>query len=446
MDKPTQNVVAVVGAGPAGLFAAQALAAAGIQVALINRDIRPGGLAEYGIYFEKHKIKAALRKQFRKILNHPNISYYGNVTVGQDGDLSLETIRELGFHAVMATVGAQGTKWLGLPGEDLAGVYHAKDIIYYYNGLPPFSERHFSIGKRLALIGVGNVMADIAHWAVRTLKVDEVTAVARRGPAEVKFTRQEMEYIAHNLDVEALDNEFARVGDRMRVVGQDPEQARSFILSALPKALESVSDTRLGFRFLSSPQQILGNGRGKVNGLVVDDTQLELRSDGSTRPVRIGTTHTLDVDTVIFCIGDKVSETFGLPIEWNSFVKHPSPKFPVADISYEVYDPVAKAPLDGVFVAGWSREASTGQVGLARRDAVQCSKAVLAYLATRSSSPAPENVFAALTQVLNTLEKPIIDKEGTRRLEQTELKKAQELNQEGFRFSSNADMLKAMGI
>ncbi|TFG72131.1 MAG: hypothetical protein E4H27_03205, partial [Anaerolineales bacterium] len=366
---PQNNVVAVVGAGPAGLFAAQALAAAGVQVALLNRDIRPGGLAEYGIYFEKHSIKAALRKQFQKILADPNITYYGNITVAHNGDLSLDMLREAGFSAVIATVGAQGTKWLGLPGENLAGVYHAKDIIYCYNGLPPYSERCYDIGKRIALIGVGNVMADIAHWAVRTLKVDEVTAVARRGPAAVKFTRQEMEYVANNLDVEALDAEFTRVADRMRAVGQDPEQARSFILSALPRALEQNSNTRLGFRFLSSPSQILGDGAGKVAGLEVDDTRLELRSDGSTRSVSLGTTHTLDVDTVIFCIGDKVSETFGLPVKWDSFVKHPAPHFPVDNISYEVYDPVAGAPVEGVFVAGWAREASKGQVGLARKDA-----------------------------------------------------------------------------
>ncbi len=439
-----KNTVAVVGAGPAGLFAAQALADAGLQVALINRDIRPGGLAEYGIYFEKYRIKAALRKQFRKILNDPNITYYGNITVAQDGDLSLETLRAIGFQAVIVTVGAQGTKWLGLPGEDLAGVYHAKDLIYYYNGLPPFSEQEYTIGKRLALIGVGNVMADIAHWAVRTLKVDEVTAVARRGPAEVKFTRQEMEYVAHNLDVPALDAEFARVADRMRTVGQDPEQARAFILSALPRALEQNSDTRLGFRFLSSPRKIIGNSDGKVTGLEVDDTELTLREDGSTRPVRLGTTHTLDVDTVIFCIGDKVSETFGLPIEWNSFVKHPEPRFPVDGISYEAYDPAAGAPVEGVFVAGWAREASTGQVGLARKDAVQCARAVLAYLAIETVPLQPDAPLETFNQVVQKLGKPVISKEDTVLLIQAELTEAQKRDLEDFRYVTNADMLKVI--
>ena len=71
---------------------------------------------------------------------------------------------------------------MGIPGEDLIGVYHAKDIVYHYNLLPPFSERTYQIGKRVAVIGVGNVMMDITHWLIEDQGVDEVIAVARRGP------------------------------------------------------------------------------------------------------------------------------------------------------------------------------------------------------------------------------------------------------------------------
>ena len=190
----TQNKVypvVVIGAGPAGLYAAKKLATSGARVALINRDIKPGGLAEYGIYHTKYKMKAGLRKQFAKIMNTPGINYYGNVSVGSESGLSLNDLKEMGFQAIMVTVGAQGTKWLGLPGEELKGVFHAKDIVYHYNKLPPFSTQEFAVGKRVALIGVGNVMIDIAHWLIRDLHVDEVTAVARRGPAEVKFTKKE---------------------------------------------------------------------------------------------------------------------------------------------------------------------------------------------------------------------------------------------------------------
>ena len=115
-------LVAVIGAGPAGLFASKQLASNDTHVVLLNRDIKPGGLAEYGIYYDKIKMKEGLRKQFQQILEMPLIDYYGNLTVGEQGDFSLPGLRALGFQAILVTVGAQGTKWLGLPGENLVGV------------------------------------------------------------------------------------------------------------------------------------------------------------------------------------------------------------------------------------------------------------------------------------------------------------------------------------
>ena len=159
-------LVAVVGAGPAGLYAAKQLVGQGAYVFLFNRDIKPGGLAEYGIYPDKHKMKDGLRAQFRQILANPQVEYFGNILIGNHGDLRLEDLREMGFQALLVTVGAQDTKWLGLPGESIEGVYHAKDIVYYYNRLPPYSQQPYQIGKRVVIVGMGNVMLDIAHWLV----------------------------------------------------------------------------------------------------------------------------------------------------------------------------------------------------------------------------------------------------------------------------------------
>ncbi|MCX8024122.1 MAG: NAD(P)-binding protein, partial [Thermanaerothrix sp.] len=105
--------VAIAGAGPAGLYAAQHLAENGVQVVLFNRDIRPGGLAEYGIYPDKLRLKNGLRAQFQQILSLSEVHYYGNVRIGRDGDFTLDDLRHLGFQAILVAVGAQGTKWLG---------------------------------------------------------------------------------------------------------------------------------------------------------------------------------------------------------------------------------------------------------------------------------------------------------------------------------------------
>lgn len=430
-----QYFVAVVGAGPAGLFGARELANKGARVVMFNRDIKPGGLAEYGIYLNKYTMKNGLRKQFRQVLDVPNLDYYGNIMVGAQGDLTLDDLRALGFQAILVTVGAQGTKWLGLPGEDLEGVYHAKDVVYYYNHLPPFSQKSFYFGKRCAVIGAGNVMLDVAHYLAREKKVAEIIAVVRRGPAEVKFEKKEMEYVIDNLDIAALDAEIQRVTPILQAVHQDPEAARATILEALPKALPKISDTRFRFEFLASPVQMLGDENGKLKQVELEDNIL-VEASGDTKARGTGNKRRLDVETVIFAIGDKVDDSFGLPVEWNEFVKNPNPRFPIEGISYE-------SPIEDVFVGGWSRQASTGLVGYARKDGTNASKAVWGYLQTKQPT---EPNLKALAEKLKSLNKPVVNEDDIRKLEAVEHAEAQKRGMEEFKFDTNDDMLQAMGL
>lgn len=431
----SQYYVAVIGAGPAGLFGARELVNQGARVALFNRDLKPGGLAEYGIYPNKYTMKNGLRRQFRQVLDLPKLDYYGNVSVGAQGDLTLADLRALGFQAILVTVGAQGTKWLGLPGEELEGVYHAKDVVYYYNNLPPFSQRPFRFGKCCAVIGAGNVMLDIAHYLIRERRVEEVVAIVRRGPAEVKFEKKEMEYVIDNLDIAALDAEIRRVTPIMQAVHQDPQAARTTILEALPKALPKVSDTRFRFEFLASPVQMIGDEDGKLTQVELEDNIL-VEANGDTKARGTGNKRRLDVETVIFAIGDKVDDTFGLPVEWNEFVKDPNPRFPIDGISYE-------SPIEDVFVGGWSRQASTGLVGYARKDGTNASKAVWQYLQTKQ--PVEPNL-KALAEKLKSLSKPVVSKDDVKKLEAVELAEAKKQGLEDFKFSNNEDMLQAMGL
>jgi ferredoxin--NADP+ reductase len=147
---------------------------------------------------------------------------------------------------------------------------------------------------------------------------------------------------------------------------------------------------------------------------------------------------------VVFAIGDRVDEGFGLPVQWNAFVKHPEPRFPVAGLCYEAYDPAASAPVEGVFVAGWSREASTGLVGAARKDGTNGAQAVLQYLETLP--PLAGAGQPALEARLRALPRPVVTKADWQRLEQVEAATAQRLGQTEFKFSTNAEMLAAMGL
>jgi len=440
-----KHLIAVVGAGPAGIYAAQVLANAGATVLLFNRDIKPGGLAEYGIYRDKHKMKEGLRRQFREILRSPAIHYFGNVVVGRQGDLTLEDLRDLGCQAILVTVGAQGTKWLGLAGEKLRGVYHAKDIVFHYNQLPPFSEEDFYIGQHVAIVGVGNVMMDITHWLIREMKVADVVAVARRGPAEVKFTKKEILPVICHINHDLLDAEIQRVSPAMEAVGQDPAAARQFILSAADKGIPPTSNTRFRFEFLASPSSILGDSTGTVCGLEVEDTKL-VPANGDTKARGLGTKRVIEVDTVIFCIGDKVDDSFGLPTEWGEFIKNPTPRYPMEGNSYEAFDPASGQPIEDVFVAGWSRKASDGLVGVARKDGTLGAQALMQYLAaTEPASAADVDTIAAeVLRRLSALSKRVVSKADWQQLEAAEQAEAQRRGVEEFKYSSNQEMLAAI--
>ncbi|MDK1119308.1 MAG: FAD-dependent oxidoreductase [Anaerolineae bacterium] len=436
-----QHLIAVIGAGPAGLFGARELAQSGARVVLFNRDLKPGGLAEYGIYPTKIIMKSGLRKQFHKILDNENIDYYGNITIGTQADLSLDDLKELGFQAILVTAGAQGAKWLGLPGEDLSGVYQAKDVVFYYNKLPPYSQDQYLFGKRCAIVGAGNVMLDVARYLIRQEQVEEVIAVVRRGPAEIKFDKKEMEFIISNLDQTALDKEIARVRPIMESVSQDPEAAHAKIMESLPKAFEKVSDTRFRFEFLSSPLGMLGKN-GTLTQLEIEDTTLILK-DGNTKARGTGNKRLLEVDTVVFAIGDKVDESFGLPTQWSEFVKNENPKFPMNDISYEAFNPETNTPIEGIFVGGWSRKASEGLVGYARKDGIRAAKAVMQYLEPITPD---SSAIVAVKAKIKSLNKPAVTKDDLQRLVTVEAQEAEKLGEVEFKFSSNEEMLGAMGL
>jgi ferredoxin/flavodoxin---NADP+ reductase len=431
--------VAVIGAGPSGLFGARELANQGARVVIFNRDIKPGGLAEYGVYPDKHKMKEGFRKQFKQALTNPNLIYYGNLTVGAEGDLTLADLRALGFQAILVTVGAQGTKWVGLPGEDLVGVYHAKDLVYHYNKLPPFSQERFRLGKRCAIIGAGNVMLDIAYFMSHEVKAEEIIAVVRRGPGEVNFTKEEMTRTIANLDMDAFESEMKRVLPALQAVNQDPETGRHKVLDALPKAEPKTGNSRFRFEFLTSPVQMIGESgwlaklEVEDNILVANDNDLKARGTGHKR--------TLDVEAVIFAIGDKIDDSFGLPTNSSAFATNPSPRFPIEGISYEAYNPQADAPVPDIFVGGWARKASQGLVGVARKDGTNASKAVWQYLQTLQ--PTVPNL-EAVNEKMKSLGKQIVTKEDIQKLDAIEAAEAQRQGLEEFKFATNEEMLQAI--
>ena len=437
-----QHLVAVVGAGPAGIYGTRKLAEAGHRVVLLNRDIKPGVLAEYGIFVDKEKMKTGLRKQFKRILADPKIFYVGHASVGCDKAISLEDLKNLGFSAIIVTAGAQGTKKLGIEGEDTIGVYHAKDVVYHYNFLPPFSEQTFEIGRRVAIIGMGNVMVDVANWLLNYKKIDQVVVVARRGPLEKAYDDSEFEVIEQYLDSADMRQELQRIAPQLAAVGQDVEEiTRKFV-----KEGEPAEGRRLTFRYLCSPTKVIANDQGRVAALEAEENVMVLQ-DGKTVAKGTGKTRRVEVDCVVYAIGDQVDASLGLPFSRGAFVTNPEklPGDPNLG-AYQPYDPETKKVLDGIFVAGWSRNASVGLVGVAKQDAERGMKVVNEYLAHKEglSSGDMEAKIEALIDLLNKKGVAIVTKEDTQLLESAEQEQARARKTWDFKYTTDEEMLQVI--
>ena len=434
-----QHLVAVIGAGPAGIYGTRKLTEAGHRVLLINRDIKPGGLAEYGIFLDKEKMKTGLRKQFHRILADPKVSYLGHVTVGEGKSLTLKDLQEIGFSAIVVSAGAQGTKKLGLPGEEFTGVYHAKDVVYHYNKLPPFSQRHFELGSRIAIIGMGNVMVDVANWLLNYKDIAEVTVVARRGPSEKAYDDSEFEVIEKYLDNDDMRKEIERIRPDLETAGQNVDEIiDKFVGSTTPPA-----NQRLRFRYLCSPTKVVGNSDGKVAGLEVELNKLVVEN-GRTAPKGTGQRTQIPLDCVIYAIGDQVDGSLGLPYARGAFVTNP------AELSgdpnpahYQPYDPASKQVLEGIYVIGWSRNASVGLVGVAKQDAERGMKVINAYLTSQEGFE-PEVIERKIEAVLDKLEEnkvSYVTKDDVALLEAGEKQEAKKRNTWEHKYATDEEML-----
>jgi ferredoxin/flavodoxin---NADP+ reductase len=437
------GTVFVIGAGPAGLFAAQKIALAGHEVVIFNRDVKPGGLAEYGIYPVKDKMKTGLRKQFAKVLGLPNVHYFGHVTVGANCPISIETLREFRPVAMAFAVGAQGTKKLGLPGEGALGVYSAKDFVYYYNQLPPFASQDFSTGKRVAIIGMGNVMVDIARWLILddpAHRAEEIIVVARRGPLEAKFDDKEFAHIHMYLDRAAFQEELLRVKERMESVGQDLAKVPEETFVCLKKYPEQPPiRPRLTFRFLNSPVAIGAGPDGRIAKLTVAENVLVQRNDAIACQTTEEKTD-LDVDTMIFAIGDTHDPSVGLPCGKGGYVTNCDCGDPRGN--YEVLDPASGKVAEGVYVVGWARKASEGLVGIARHDGETGANHILQYLsgvASTQSAPVTE-----IARVLRRRGVQAVPKSDLQFLAAAEENEARARGLAWYKFSDDQAMLSAI--
>jgi ferredoxin--NADP+ reductase len=438
------HVVIVVGAGPAGMALAKKLTDAGHEVIILNRDIKFGGLAEYGIFPSKLKLRGGLKKQYWEMLEQPNVHYLGNVSVGEGKDLTVEELRGLGASAIAFSIGAQGTKAIGVEGDTAKGVFHAKDVVYHFNRLPGFGDRPFDMGKHVGIIGVGDVMVDIAHWLIRYKKVERVTAIARRGPAERKYNPKEIRAVCSNMDLKGIAEEFARIKDRLAAVGQNADEVQAGLTAEFTKCEQTGSQSKMGFRFLASPKRILVDANHRVRALEMEDNKLEPKGD-DTAAVGLKQYYEFPLDSVVFAVGDRVDETVGLPYKNGVYVTNPNKTGNDPDDAlFQAYDEKSGQVIEGLFLAGWARKASEGLVGIAKRDGDWCAEVIGRYLAGPGAGrrATMADVIAKLETILKQRKSQPVDLDGLKVLEAAEKTYAGSSDAIGeFKFASNSDML-----
>jgi NADPH-dependent glutamate synthase beta subunit-like oxidoreductase len=401
-DRPLR--VAVVGAGPAGIYAAEALTRQDdvpVAVDLIDRLPTPFGLVRHGIAPDHPKMRA-IRDTLHRTLDHPLVRFVGNVDVGID--IPLDDLRAH-VDAVIYTYGASIDRHLGIPGEELPGSLAATDLVAWYTGHPDADRKRVEAAltgvRSVVVVGVGNVALDVARVLARTadeleptdmpqhvldalaaVPVEHITVLGRRGPAQATFTTQELrelgELDAATVLVDAADLELDP-GAEERAAADRNVTRNLAVLRGWADHVPEPDRIRLNLRFFGRPVRLLGEDR--VTGVEVERTAVD--ADG--RAMGTGELDLLPADLVVRSVGYRGTPLPGLPVDERSGTVPNEAGRVLRD----------GQPSPGEYVAGWIKRGPSGVVGTNKHDARETVAALLADAADgglRTGGPAGDLV------------------------------------------------------
>ncbi len=402
-DQPLR--VAVIGSGPAGLYAAEALIKQNtipVSVDVFDRLPAPYGLVRYGVAPDHYKIKSVINV-FERTLMDPRVRFFGHVSFGQD--LTHADFRRL-YDAVIYAVGASSDRNLGIAGEDLAGSISATEFVAWYNGHPDAAVRAMTLDARgVAVVGVGNVAVDVTRILAKTADelgetdiadhalavlahspVTDIYVLGRRGPVQAKFTTKELGELGElaNADIIVKPEEIALDPvSEAALAGQRVAQRNIEVLRAFAAKPPEGKPRRIHLRFLVAPVEIVGTER--VEGLVIERNRL----DEQQRAVGTGEYETLDVQMVLRSVGYK-----GVPLADVPF----DPRAQVVPNTAGRVATADGAAIPGEYVTGWIKRGPSGLIGTNKADSVETVKSLLedAPYLPRAAEGDPEAVDALL--------------------------------------------------
>jgi ferredoxin--NADP+ reductase len=388
----TKLRLAIVGAGPAGIYAADILLKAerkfDVAIDLFDRLPAPYGLVRYGVAPDHPRIKGIITA-LRDVLDRGDIRIFGNVEFGTD--LTLDDLKKH-YHAVIFATGAIRDADLDIPGIDAVGSYGAADFVSWYDGHPDFPREWPLDASSVAVLGNGNVALDVArvlakhaedllvteipenvHAGLEASQITDVHVFGRRGPAQVKFTPLELRELGELRDVDMVvydedfdyddasraaiaSNKQVMVIDRVLQSWRQRPGVNNF--ASVPEPVEGAS-RRLHLHFYAKPIEIKTDDSGRTAAIVYERT----KPDGQGGVVGTGELREVAVQQVYRAVG-----YFGSPLEGVPFDKRHGV---IPNHEGQVLHKDSNERVPGVYATGWIKRGPVGLIGHTKSDAME---------------------------------------------------------------------------
>jgi ferredoxin--NADP+ reductase len=453
--------VAIVGAGPAGFYAADALLrqdAVPVEVDMLDRLPTPFGLVRAGVAPDHQKIKA-VTAAFDRVARHPQFRFFGCVELGVH--VTVDDLRRH-YHQILYTTGAQTDRRMGIPGEDLRGSHPATEFVAWYNGHPDYRDLEFDLAQeRVAIVGVGNVAVDVARILCRSVeelaktdvadhalealgrsRVREVYLLGRRGPAQAAFTNPEVKELGEMAaaDVTALPAEVALDEASRAAVERSQDRAtlkKVEILQEYARRPPTGRPRRLVLRFLVSPVEVLGDDRGAVRAIRLARNRLYATETGTLQAKATDEVEELPVGLVFRSVGYRGVPLPGVPFHegWGVILNEKG----------RVLDPEARQPRPGEYTAGWIKRGPSGVIGTNKPDAVETVACMLEDAAGGDVLKPSEADPAAAEALLRERQPGCISYADWLRLDELEVAKGRAQGRPRVKFTRVEEMRAALG-
>jgi len=403
----TKLRLAIVGAGPAGIYAADILLKAektfDVSIDLFEQLPAPYGLVRYGVAPDHPRIKGIITA-LRDVLDSGHIRLFGNVLYGRD--ITLDDLKQH-YNAVIFSTGAIRDAQLDIPGIDLVGSYGAADFVSWYDGHPDFPREWPLDAKEVAVIGNGNVALDVArilakhaddllpteipdnvYAGLTRSPVTDVHVFGRRGPAQVKFSPLELREMGelHDVDMIVHDEDFD-YDDASKLAIETNKQVMVIdkVLNQWRVREPGTASRRLHLHFYCSPVEITGDG--KVEGFRFERTT----PDGAGGVTGTGEIREIPIQALYRAVGYFGSPLPELPFDERRGVI-PNREGQVLDDNDE--------PVPGVYATGWIKRGPVGLIGHTKSDAMETVKHLMHGQADWWSPEHPEE--GAVTELLES--------------------------------------------